>query len=97
MTSSIWLSVAGLRFINSDKDSHHEIHQIHESLRDFGLVFHFVYFVCFVVNKSVQRSHSPMTKSSEPRIETTSDTRLPTHSLGRMDKLQNEGLRIFIR
>jgi hypothetical protein len=32
-----------------------------------------------------------MTKSSEPRMETTSETIEPTQIFGRMDRLQNEG------
>ena len=42
-----------------------------------------------------QRSHSPITKSREPRIDTTSETIAPTHTLGRIERLQNEGARIF--
>jgi hypothetical protein len=38
-----------------------------------------------------------MTKSSEPRIATTSEMRMPTQIFGRMERLQNEGERIFRR
>ena len=43
------------------------------------------------------RSHSPITKSSEPRIATTSEIRQPTQIFGRIDRLQKEGDRILRR
>src|SRR5690606_24308303 len=43
------------------------------------------------------RSHSPMTKSSEPRIATTSEIRMPVQIFGTIERLQNEGERIFKR
>lgn len=43
------------------------------------------------------RSHSPITKSSEPRMLTTSLSMWPGRIFGRMLRLMNEGLRIFRR
>src|ERR1043166_3408414 len=45
----------------------------------------------------VHRSHSPITKSNEPRIATTSLTICPGTNFGKMLKLTNEGARIFSR
>ena len=47
--------------------------------------------------KMNQRSHSPMTKSSEPRMAGMSDTMWPGRRREVMDRLQNEGLRILRR
>jgi len=43
------------------------------------------------------RSHSPITKSSEPRMATTSLIMWPGKILGRMLRFTKEGLRIFSR
>src|SRR5712691_10810650 len=45
----------------------------------------------------VHRSHSPMTKSIEPRMATTSLTMCPGKSRGKMLRFTNEGARIFSR
>jgi hypothetical protein len=49
------------------------------------------------VSNARQRSTSPKTGSSEPRMVTTSATMQPGRSFGRMLMLQNEGERIFSR
>lgn len=43
------------------------------------------------------RSHSPITKSNEPRIAVVSLIRCPGNRCDRMLRLQNDGERIFIR
>lgn len=45
----------------------------------------------------LQRSLSPITISMLPRIETTSPTMCPGRILGRMERLTNDGARIFKR
>lgn len=58
-----------------------------------GHFFAFLRLKLFVLH----RSHSPITKSSEPRMAGISDTMWPGRSLEVMERLQNEGLRIFRR
>src|SRR6266850_5354717 len=45
----------------------------------------------------VHRSHSPITKSNDPRIATTSLTMWPGRILGKMLRFTNDGARIFNR
>src|SRR5512136_243073 len=46
---------------------------------------------------TIHLSHSPMTKSSEPRMAGMSDTMWPGSRREVMERLQNEGLRILRR
>src|SRR5436305_6921959 len=43
------------------------------------------------------RSHSPMTKSNEPKMATTSLTMCPGSSFGKLLRFTNDGDRIFSR
>src|SRR5579859_1806023 len=47
--------------------------------------------------RDIHRSHSPMTKSKEPRMATTSLTIWPGKICGRMLRFTNDGARIFSR
>ena len=55
------------------------------------------HFFAFLRLKIPHRSHSPITKSSEPRIAGMSETMWPGKSFDVSERLQKEGLRIFRR
>ena len=55
------------------------------------------HFLAFLRLKPLHLSHSPITKSSEPRMAGMSETMWPGSSFEVMERLQNEGLRIFKR
>ena len=66
----------------------------------YWVFLHYVFFCAFCAFlrlTQIYRSHSPMTKSNEPRMTTMSDMRWPGRILGRMLRLQKEGLLIFRR
>jgi hypothetical protein len=62
------------------------------SLRDGSLAANYQ-----IARPTPYRSHSPITKSSEPRIATTSLIMWPGRIFERIERLQKEGLRIFSR
>src|SRR5689334_8953025 len=68
--------------------SYRHWHRGRQLTLDFGL---WTLDFCF------HRSHSPITKSKEPKIATTSLTMCPGSSFGKMLKFTNEGARIFSR
>ena len=55
------------------------------------------FFIGSHFGNGLHRSHSPITKSTEPRIVTTSLIMWPGRIAGKMLRFTNEGARIFIR